>query len=503
MGQRGKDRRQKAKDNMASDLKVLFLASEAVPFAKTGGLADVAGALPIALRNLGVDVRLVLPLYRKVMETGTQTRLVLERQEAALGDMVLKADILETEMDAGVPVYFVQREDLYDRPNLYGNAEGDYYDNLERFTFFARQALVLTESLPFKPDLIHCHDWQTGLVPALIKGPYRSSSVLGGRPTLFTIHNIGYQGLFPAEKLALTGLPKEGFFHPEGLEYWGKISLLKSGIVYSEAITTVSPTYAKEIQTSDFGSGMEGILRRRSGVLHGVLNGVNYQQWDPSKDAHLPSTYSKTRMGGKRDCKESLINEIGLDASIKDRPLLGIVSRLDSQKGMDLLLDVMDDMMKMDLGLVALGSGNELIQEKLMAAGKRYAGRMALALGFDEPLAHRIMAGADLFLVPSRYEPCGLTQMYALKYGTVPVVRATGGLEDTIEAFDPGTGCGNGFKFGPYEPKALLAAIRRAVATWEDKGARRTIIANGMKADFSWKKSAKAYLDLYQSIVDR
>ncbi|NIO04421.1 MAG: glycogen synthase GlgA [Proteobacteria bacterium] len=484
-------------------MKVLFLSPEVVPFAKTGGLADVAGALPGALKRLAVDVRLVLPLYRMVREGGFESRPLLKDVEVPLGSFGLKAVILETKVDDGVPIYLVEREDMYDRPNLYGDAMGDYYDNLERFTFFARAALRVAESIDFRPNLIHCHDWQTGLVPALLQAPPKQAPFFRGIPTVFTIHNLGYQGLFLEEKLPVTGLSREAFFRPEGLEYWGKISLLKAGIVYSQAITTVSPTYAREIQTSEFGLGMEGILRHRKASLHGILNGADYRTWDPSRDEHLPQRYSVKKVEGKHQCKKDLMREMGLDLSLRDRPLFGMVSRLDKQKGLDLLVEILEDILSMDVGLVILGSGEEQIQESLQQAAVRHPKRIGLKLGFDEALAHRIMAGADIFLIPSRYEPCGLTQMYALKYGTVPVVRATGGLEDTIVTFDPRRGTGNGFKFRDYDPDAFLGAIRKAVEYFQDSKRWEKVVTNAMGADFSWDRSARAYLDLYKSLLRR
>jgi starch synthase len=488
---------------MAKNLKILFLSPEAVPFAKTGGLADVAGALPIALRKLGVDVRLILPFYRMVREGGFKTESLLKGLEISVGGHLLPANIHEARMEGDVPVYLVDREDLFDRPNLYGNATGDYYDNLERFCFFSSAALRVAEEISFRPDLTHCHDWQSGLVPALLKGPYLDHSFWAKTRTLFTVHNLGYQGVFPAEKLSITGLPGDTFFRQEGLEFWGKISLLKAGIVYSEAITTVSPTYAREIQTPEFGLGMDGILRVRKAFLHGILNGVDYRLWDPALDSHLPASYGPGKMAGKRRGKESLIQEMALDPSLKDRPLFGMVSRLDKQKGLDLLVEILPDLLSLDAGLVVLGSGDEAIQNALEKAVQDYPGRVGLKVGFDEPLAHRIVAGSDFFLIPSRYEPCGLTQMYALKYGTVPVVRATGGLEDTIKAFDPQKGNGNGFKFGPYEPKAFLAAIKEAIDVFNDSTSWKRIVKNAMKDDFSWNRSARTYVELYESIINR
>lgn len=486
---------------MSVPFKVMFLSPEVVPFAKTGGLADVAGALPKALKALGAEVRLCLPYYRAVREGGYEIQPCLKNLRVPLGDGLLEAQVLETQIGDGIPVYLIQREDLYDRPNLYGNTSGDYYDNLERYSFFAHAALLIAETLSFKPDLFHCHDWQTGLVPALLKGPYRDSQLLRGVPSIFTIHNLGYQGIFPSGKVVVTGLTGDSFLRPEGMEFWGKISLLKAGIVYSRAISTVSPTYAKEIQTKEFGMGMEGILHYRRSSLFGILNGVDYRVWDPASDRHLPEAYGLGKMSGKKVCKNALIQEMGLDLSLAERPLLGMISRLDRQKGLDLLMEIIDEILGLDMGLVVLGAGDEGVQESLRQAAKRHPGRVGLKFGFDEPLAHRIMGGADIFLIPSRYEPCGLTQMYALKYGTVPLVRATGGLEDTITQYDPQTGEGNGFKFGPYDSKAFMSAIKQATLLFQNTRAWKQLITRGMKADFSWSRSAQTYLELYQTVV--
>lgn len=485
---------------MTEHMKVLFLSPEAVPFAKTGGLGDVAGALPEALCHLGAEVRVVLPLYARVRAGGFPLRKSIETLKVPLGKETLDVAVFEVTTAGGVQYSLIEREDLYERPNLYGNAYGDYYDNLERFAVYAHGALLSAEALDFRPDVIHCNDWQTGLVPALLKGPYRDKVFFAGTPSIFTIHNLGYQGLFPVEKLPLTGLAKEEFFHLGGLEYWGKVSLLKAGVVYSEAITTVSPTYAREIQTQEYGMGMEGILHQRREFLHGILNGVDYHVWDPAIDTHLAAHYSPAKLAGKAKCKEVLISEMNLDVSKKTRPLIGMISRLDAQKGLDLVVDILDEMLALDIGLVILGAGDERIQESLREAVLRYPGQVGIKLGFDEALAHRIMAGADIFLIPSRYEPCGLTQMYALKYGTAPVVRATGGLADTIVAFDPETGEGNGFIFTPYRAEAFLEVIRQAVKLFPHEKLWKQLMANGMKADYSWDRSAAKYLEVYRSI---
>lgn len=486
-----------------SPLKVLFLSPEVVPFAKSGGLADVAGSLPPALKRLGMDVRLVMPYYRIIKEKEIESRVVTRDLKVPLGGETLQADVLMTSLVKGIPVYLLDREDLYDRPNLYGTPKGDYYDNLERFTFFAHSALRLMEHLDFVPDIIHCHDWQTGLIPALIKGPYSQSQHFSRTATIFTIHNLGYQGIFPARKFPITGLNPVDFFHLDGLEFWGNISLLKSGIMYSDAITTVSPTYSMEIQTSEYGMGMEGTLQFRQEFLYGILNGIDYNQWNPAKDTHLPTPYSPNKMKGKMGCKEALLQEMEMDSSLKDKPLIGMITRLDTQKGLDLLVTILEKILALDIGLVILGSGDEKIQTAIKKAANRHPGMVGLYIGFNEPLAHRIMAGVDIFLIPSRYEPCGLTQMYALKYGTIPVVRATGGLQDTITPFDKQTGEGNGFRFGPYEAKAFLAAIQQAVEYYKDALVWNQIQANGMQADFSWDRSAEMYSEVYQSILKR
>jgi starch synthase len=486
---------------MAGQMKVLFLSPEAVPFAKTGGLADVAGALPDALKRLGVDVRLVLPHYREVWKSKSKLYLLLEDLKVPFGKDLLTARVWESQTDEGVPVYFIKREDMFDRPNLYGNSYGDYYDNLERFSFYCHAALRFAERISFSPDIVHCHDWQSGLVPAFIKGPYAGNSVVGQSKTIFTIHNLGYQGIFPAEKLSITGLPQETFYKPDGLEFWGNISLLKSGIFYSDNISTVSPTYALEIQTNEYGLGMAGILQQRRTSLFGILNGVDYKVWNPACDTNLKVQYTPENIAGKNRCKESLIKEMKLNQSLKSKPLLGMISRLDTQKGLDLLVKVLDDIFALDAGIVILGSGDKSIQEALEKAVKKNPGRLGLRIDFDESLAHRIMAGADMFVIPSRYEPCGLTQMYALKYGTIPIVRNTGGLKDAITAFNPSTGKGNGFKFTDYKPKKFLASIRDAISQYHKTDNWKKLRTSAMKEDFSWDRSAKSYLKLYHTML--
>ncbi|MBN1105141.1 MAG: glycogen synthase GlgA [Deltaproteobacteria bacterium] len=481
-------------------LKVWFLSPEVAPFAKTGGLADVAGSLPGALKKIGVETSVGLPFYRVAKEGDFTVTQVLSGLEVPMGDDALSCRVWGAETEEGIPVYFFDREDLFDRPNLYGTSDGDYYDNLERFSFLCRAALCFAQKAGLRMDVIHCHDWQTGLVPLYLRTVYRDDPFFSGTASLFTIHNIGYQGLFPPGKLRISGIPSSEY-QPEGVEYWGQISLLKAGIVYSDAVTTVSPRYSVEIQSREFGLGMEGILSKRAHVLHGILNGADYSLWDPSTDRHLVYAYSPGDMEGKARGKLDLLRETGLDQGLLTQPLFGVISRLSAQKGCDLILEVAPEAVKEGAGLLILGAGEEVYEKALGGLQEEYPGRIAVKLGFDEALAHRIMAGADMLLIPSLYEPCGLTQMYALRYGTVPLVRATGGLEDTVTPFDPATGQGNGFKFTSYDARDFLQAIRQAVRTFHDAPLWRRLVSNGMKADFSWNRSAQRYVEIYRSLL--
>ncbi|MBN2031866.1 MAG: glycogen synthase GlgA [Deltaproteobacteria bacterium] len=478
---------------------VFFLSSEATPFAKTGGLADVAGSLPDALRRQGVDVRVGLPFYRVTRKGGFSTRPLYSDLEVPLGSELLKGHVIETHTKEGVPVYLFEREDLFDRPNLYATSEGDYYDNLERFAYFSRAALIFAKLIGIPFDVIHCHDWQTGLVPAYLKTIYLDDPFFAKTASLFTIHNLGYQGLFSKEKLAVCSLPPD-VFHLEGVEYWGRISLLKAGVIYADALTTVSPAYAKEIQTPEFGFGMEGILKKRSANLYGILNGTDYSVWSPEKDPELPYPYDLSNLREKARNKKALLNELRLAEALENKPLFGMISRLSAQKGCDLLVKVMDELVHLGAGVVILGAGEQEYQSLLEKAAGNRPDRVAIRIGFNESLAHRIIAGADMLLMPSRYEPCGLTQMYALRYGTVPVVRATGGLDDTIVQFDPESKQGNGFKFSPHSPEALMEALKKALRIYREPATWEVLITNGMKEDFSWERSAQRYVDLYKTI---
>lgn len=482
---------------MEKALKVLFVSPEVVPFAKSGGLADVAGSLPGALKKAGVDVRVIMPFYGSIRNKNYRIRPLIKDLSVPVSGMHLKAGVFQTRTEDRVPVYLIEREDLYERPNLYGNYSGDYYDNLERFSFFCHASILTALKLGFRPDIIHTHDWQTGLIAPLLKGYYSDEAFFSATKTVFTIHNMGYQGIFNENRLPATGLENAGYFHPDGFEYWGNLNLLKSGIVYSDIITTVSPTYAAEIQTKEYGMGMEGVLESRKDRLFGILNGIDYKIWNPSTDKNIPKNYSLKRLSGKSACKEALLKEMELDPILKDRPVFGMVTRLDKQKGLDIVLSIINRAIRLDAGFVLLGSGDVSIEKALKKAALKHNGKIGIGTGFNDPLAHKIIAGSDIFMIPSRYEPCGLTQMYALKYGTIPLVRSTGGLNDTVTEYNPETGTGNGFKFTGSAPGDLLRAVKNSVLLYENKEGWKKLIINAMKEDFSWRKSAEEYVDVY------
>jgi starch synthase len=480
-------------------MRILFASPEAVPFAKTGGLADVSGALPKALAQMGHQVTLILPKYRQIQEKPFRLEKLGKEVEVPVSQRMEKAELYGTEIAPNFRVLFVRKDSYYDRDQLYGTANGDFEDNAERFTFFSRAVIEIALALELQPQIIHCHDWQTGLIPVYLKTLYRFASALASTASVFTIHNIGYQGLFWHYDMHLTNLGWE-LFTPQALEFYGKLSFLKAGIVFADAVTTVSQKYMEEIQTQESGGGLEGVLRERRDDLYGILNGVDYQEWSPDRDPHLAARYSVSDLQGKKACKADLQKAFGLPVH-KEIPLFGAIGRLTEQKGLDLLAAIMDDFMQLGAQFVLLGTGEEkyhLLLEKLKA---KYPQQLGVKISFDNTLAHKIEAGADIFLMPSRYEPCGLNQIYSLRYGTVPLVRATGGLDDTIEDFNPETGEGNGFKFKEYSPQALIATIRRALEVYQKTEVWEKLMARGMSADFSWRKSAQRYIEAYQETL--
>lgn len=466
--------------------------SEATPFAKTGGLADVAGALPRALARLGHGVDVVMPRYRG-MRAGTLAR----RLPVALGAESTDTAFYLIE-EAGVRTIFVEHPAYFDRDYLYGVADRDYADNPERFAFLSQAALAwaLAEG---NFDVVHAHDWQTGLVPLLLGQLFRSGKLTRRLPAVMTIHNLAYQGIFDASWLPRLGLPWD-LMRIDALEYWGRISFLKAGLMFSRLITTVSPRYAEEIQTPDQGFGFDGILRERSADLVGILNGIDYDLWDPGRDSYLPEPYGRGDLTGKRAAKRRLHEELHLPASdeVMQRPTIGMVSRLVDQKGFDLIAALADELPRLGATIVLLGSGERRYEDLWLGLAARYPDRIGVRVGYDERLAHLVEGGADLFLMPSRFEPCGLNQMYSLRYGTVPVVRATGGLYDTVRNYDPRAGAGTGFVFEDYSPQALLGTLRWALGVFQDREAWGRIQAEGMAQDNSWEASARRYVEIYE-----
>ncbi len=467
-----------------------MVASEAAPAAKTGGLADVVGALPSALQSLGDEVAVVIPRYGSI--SLKNARRVYDQLSVYLGPARYDASIFQAA--AEYPLYLVDCPPLFDRKGFYGESGIDYPDNHIRFAVFARAALAVARGL-FQTEIFHCHDWQSGLVPAYLRTTFATDPTFLGSKTLFTIHNLGYQGLFPRTALAEVALDSS-VYRPEGMEFFGRVSYIKGGIAFADALSTVSPTYAREIQTPEYGFGLDGALRARADVLTGILNGVDYREWDPETDTLIPAPYNADDLSGKRVCKERLLQEFGLPAAAMDRPVLGIVSRLTRQKGTDILAEAASQIVADDLYMVALGSGDPEYEAFFRRMAAEHPGRIALQIGYDDGMAHRIEAGADIFLMPSYYEPCGLNQMYSLRYGTVPVVRATGGLDDTIDE-------GTGFKFAEYSSQALLDAVRAAAKDYAEPDAWRQMMRRGMAKDFSWKTSAAAYSALYRRLLGR
>jgi len=482
-------------------LKILFASSEVAPFAKTGGLADISASLPEAIASSGHQVRVIMPMYRSVMEGNFKLKPLEKSLELSFRGRLLKDQVFYSEIARNLLIYFIKRDEFFDRDMLYGTSKGDYPDNADRFIFFSKGILNLCKLIDFKPDVIHCNDWQTGLAPVYLKSLGKNDPFFRNARTVFTIHNLAYQGVFPEEYIAISELPPE-FFSIKGLEYYGKINFMKGGILFSDIITTVSEKYAGEIQTSEYGYGLDGVLRDRSNDIYGVLNGVDYTEWNPETDSHLAANYNAKDISGKRKCKEELIEIFKLEGSVKI-PVIGIVSRLSDQKGFDILADAMDELMRMQLLLVLLGKGDEKYENKFVELGEKYKGRLGVKVAFDNVLAHKIEAGSDMFLMPSRYEPCGLNQMYSLKYGTIPVVRATGGLEDTIKEFDPETQKGNGFKFAEYSPGAMIQELKKALEIYQNKDLWLRLMRNAMIEDFSWKKSALKYIDIYSQASNR
>jgi starch synthase len=490
-----KTRRSPKEPGKEKRVRILFVASEGLPFSKTGGLADVVEALPKALVALGHEVAVVLPRYR-----GTKAGVVvIPSLTIPLANRLRFPAILDGTQISGVRYFFVDDPEYFDRDGLYGNSAGDFPDNAERYSLFCRAAIEIVKHV-WPADVIHCHDWPTAMVPVLLRTSYGDDPAVKDIPVVFTIHNMGYHGLFPKVVLERAGIPMS-VYHPAGLEFFGNVNFLKGGIVYSDFLTTVSRRYAQEIQTPEYGFGLDGVVRTRADRLTGILNGVDYSAWSPDKDKLIPMKYSAKDMGGKHVCKQALLELFGIAPENASRPVIGIVSRFADQKGFDLIAEKAYELMKEELSLVVLGAGERKYEELFATLASTFPGRAGVKIAYDNELAHKIEAGADMFLMPSRYEPCGLNQIYSLKYGTVPVVRATGGLDDTVEPFDLEHGTGTGFKFAEYSGEAMMQAIRQALHHCTDERIWKRIQLNGMAKDFSWKGPAAEYAKVYEAAV--
>jgi starch synthase len=488
-----------------------MVASEAVPYAKTGGLADVTGALPLELAKLGHDVILLLPRYRCLNESGRSFRPVCWlRVPTPQGpvDTLVEEDILPADQgDGRLRVWTIRNQALFDRPGLYQDQGLDYPDNLDRFSFFCRATIevmaYLRTSCQWNTHLLHLHDWQTALCAVYLNTIARDRQDVAAPEvrSVLTLHNVGYQGLFPGEQFDHTGL-SPSLFNPEALEYYASVNLLKGGIIFADYVTTVSPTYAREILTPEFGFGLEGVLRNREDRLLGILNGIDIDRWNPEVDPYLPANYSVIDRAGKLACKQSLQREFQLPET--SDPLLGMIARLTSQKGLDLVATIIPELMAMDLQLIILGTGEPELETTFRALQARYPRRIGLRIGFDEGLAHRIEGGADVFVMPSRYEPCGLSQLYSLRYGTVPVVRKTGGLADTVVPLIRGVrqvARATGFHVEEDTAEALFEALLRAVEVYQDRSMWDQLVEAGMTTDVSWPRSANEYDRLFVSLV--
>jgi starch synthase len=477
-------------------MRIAFVASECVPFSKTGGLADVVGALPPALAAIGHDVEVYLPKYRQTRLNNPRT--LLRSVTVPFDDEYRFCSVLDGGTHSGVKFYFIDYPPFFDREQLYGTPAGDYSDNAERFALFSRAVLEASKIFG-APDVFHCHDWQSALVPVLLKTLYADDPAFRATATVFTIHNMGYQGQFPPEILPLLTLPWD-LFTISKMEFYGKVNFLKGAIVFADFITTVSRKYSQEIQTPEYGFGLEGVLRSRAATVTGILNGVDYNVWSPETDTFIAARYSPDDLSGKQVCKRDLLADFGMSSPNLTLPVIGIVSRFAAQKGFDLIAQVIDKLAREEMIIVALGTGDKVYEDLFRRLNQQFPQKILVRIGFDNALAHKIEAGSDMFLMPSRYEPCGLNQIYSLKYGTVPVVRATGGLDDTIEPSDPRTGRGTGFKFSDYTGEALVSTIRQALAAFKDQTGWRTLMRNGMAKDFSWTNSAREYVRIYDKV---
>ncbi len=478
-------------------MNILMAASECVPFIKVGGLADVVGTLPKYLQENGNKVKVFLPKYQKIDEKHFKLKSLSYKLAIPIGERFETAFLKTAVSPNGTECYFIENDKYFNRAEVYGTHEGDYHDNRERFIFFSRAVLEGAKAIGFQPDVIHCNDWQTGLIPAYLKTAYSIDGFYINTSTIFTIHNIAYQGVFKEDTIPLAGFSWRDYTWDK-LEYYGKVNFLKTALVYADKISTVSPTYAKEILYEEFGRGMEKTLKTRVHDLAGILNGIDYDEWDPSKDKDIIQNFSKADISGKASCKNNLQKIFNFQQD-PDCLMFGAVSRLDAQKGFELIKKVIPKFISNKVQFVFLGRGDKKIEKELSNLKTKYPAQVGTHFEFNNPLAHKIYAGCDAFLMPSLFEPCGLGQMIALTYGTIPVVHRTGGLFDTVKDFNDKTCEGNGFSFYPAEEKCFLNALKKAYKIYDDKTIWAKLVANAMRSNFSWEQSAKKYEDLYRS----
>ena len=476
-------------------MNIAMITSEAVPYSKTGGLADALGGLYKELTRRGHTVKVFTPLYRGIMEGEHNINDTGDRVAVGLGNEKFEVKVLR-EGD----YFFIREDTLFDREEFYGHGESAYEDNAIRFALFSMASLEALKMLGESVDIIHCHDWQTGLVPLYLKKDYDGDGILGRAASVFTIHNLAYQGLFPKDTIDTLGLPQKLFNHRE-LEFFGRLSFIKGGLVFADILTTVSKKYSREIQEAPTGCGLEGVLRERKKDLFGVINGIDADSWSPETDRVIPANYGVGDLTGKRVCKEALKKAFDLPDN-GDMPLVGMVSRLDPQKGFKIIEEAEKSLMKLPIQMVFLGSGSEKIEDYLTGLAKRHPGKVGVSIGYNDNLAHLVEAGSDMYLMPSKYEPCGLNHLYSLRYGTIPIVRATGGLDDTITNYKAGSRKGNGFKFGNFTARAMVRAMTRAVELYmKDRQAWSQLQVSAMEENHSWERSAISYEKIYEKAL--
>ncbi|MCK9376640.1 MAG: glycogen synthase [Syntrophobacterales bacterium] len=480
---------------------ILMVTPEASPFAQAGNLAEVMYGLCRALVRSGDRVAVVIPLYQQVHQSGWPISFTGRTISVPLSYKALDAEIFHAPLEPGLDFYFIRQDSFFDRDGLYGNCYGDFQDNAERFIFFSRAVAEMVEALEMDIDVCHCHEWQTGLVPVYGRTRYRERPRWQHLPVVYSVHNAGFQGIFPAYDFPLTGLEWE-LLSAQALEFYGKLNFMKGGLVFADLLSTVSSRYREEILTPAYGCGLEGIFHERAADLVGIGEGVDYSRWDPAQDAYLASGYSRNHLAGKQACKQQLVTRFGLDPQ-PTLPLIGMTTRLCERKGIDLVEAILEDLLRLEVSFILQGTGEERHKYCLQEVAARYPNRMGLSFGYSEALAHQIIAGSDIFLMPSRYEPGGLDQLHCLRYGTVPVVRATGGLDETIQEYHPETGQGNGFKFSDYTAEAFKSAVYRAVTLFHNKAGWEAVIKDNMALDYSWESVIPQYQDLYRRALEK